>query len=264
VPESTAHPAPAPPSSAAISPPAVFYHVAAMNTWRSVVAEQLRLLAHVGLTTGVTVGLLGDAEDAATVTALAARFGVAIDIAFRRPDLSLAELPTLAMLHGWAKRQPPGRPVLYLHTKGVSRPTDRVRIAWRRAMQRYTVADWPDHVRLLTAEVDPVDLAGFCWTDSITHHPHFSGNVWMARCGWVAALDPPGAYRLSRPVDFQWGGEPWRQRMFCETWIGSRGGARVAALGCRNVQVWKGDAIYDFDTTVPGFRYEGGDGDGRV
>jgi hypothetical protein len=30
------------------------------------------------------------------------------------------------------------------------------------------------------------------------------------------------------------------------------------------VQVWKGDAIYDFDTTVPGFRYEGGDGDGRV
>ena len=44
------------------APPAVFYHVAAMNTWRSVAREQLRLLAHVGLTT-VTVGLLGDAED---------------------------------------------------------------------------------------------------------------------------------------------------------------------------------------------------------
>ena len=233
-----------------------------MNTWRSVVAEQLRLLAHVGLTR-VTVGLLGDADDAATVAALADRFGVTAAIAFRRADLSLAELPTLSLVHTWARAQPEPRPVLYLHTKGVSRPADRRRVAWRRAMHRYTVADWPAHVALLTAPAEAVDLVGFCWVES-TLHPHFSGNVWLARSDWVAGLDRPQVYRLSRPADAVWGGEPWRARMYCETWIGSRPAPRVASLGCRNVRMWAGDTAFQFDTAVPGFRYEDAAGDGAI
>jgi hypothetical protein len=235
-----------------VAPPAVFYHVAAMNTWRSVVREQLRLLAHVGLVTDVTVGLLGDAEDAATVTALAAAAGVNVTIGFRQPDLALAELPTLALLHAWARRQRFPRPVLYLHTKGVSRPADRVRIAWRRLMQRHVVADWAANVCRLA----DVDLVGVNWIESPLR-PHFSGNVWVARSDWVAQLDPPQVYRLSQPPDFTWGGEPWRQRMFAETWVASRPGHRVTYLACVNQRLREGTTIYDFDTTIPGFRYEG-------
>ena len=240
-----------PPPDAAPAPPAVYYHVAAMNTWRQVVREQLALLAHVGLTGGVTVGLLGDVEDADTVAALAAAAGVSLTIAFRQPDLSLAELPTLALLHAACRRQPAGRPVLYLHTKGVSRPTDRTRIAWRRLMQRHVVADWRANLALLA----DADLVGVDWTDSALR-PHFSGNVWMARADWVARLDPPHVYRLSQPPDFTWGGEPWRNRMFAEPWVASRPGHRVASLACRNLRLWEGSTVYDFDTAIPGFRYD--------
>ena len=238
----------------------MFYHVAAMNTWRSVVREQLRLLAHVGLTQ-ITVGVLGDRADAAEVVATAAAHGVTATVGFQQPDLSLAELPTLSLLHAWAGDQRHPRPVLYLHTKGVSRPADRTRVAWRRAMHRYTVADWPAHVARLSDPAAPVDLVGFCWVES-AHHPHFSGNVWLARSDHVAALDPPQVYRHSRPADFHWGGEPWRARMFCETWVGSRPTPRVLSLACRNERLWVGDTAYRFDTAVPGFRYEDGDGDG--
>ncbi len=247
-------PTPADPSDPTVQPPAVFYHVAAMNTWRSVVREQVRLLAHVGLT-DVTVGLLGDADDAATVATLAAAAGVSAAVAFHRPDLSLAELPTLALLHAWARRQvagsTPARPVLYLHTKGVSRPADRTRTAWRRLMQRHTVAGWRDNVALLA----DVDLVGTDWVES-TVHAHFSGNFWLARADWVARLDPPQVYRLSHPDDFRWGGEPWRDRMFAETWVASRPGHRVASLACTNLHFRDDPAIYDFDSAVPGFRYE--------
>ncbi len=225
-----------------------------MNAWRSVALESsCGLLAHVGLTGPVTVGLLGDAEDAAAVTAASRRPPACrVALAFRQPDLSLAELPTLSMLHAWARRQRPPRPVLYLHTKGVSRPADRSRTAWRRLMQRHVVADWATHIPRLATDVD---LVGVDWFDS-AENPHFSGNVWLARSDWVAALDPPGVYRLSRPADLVWGRERWRDRMFCETWIGSRPGARLASLACRNVKLWEGSDVYAFDTAVPGFAYD--------
>ncbi len=233
------------------APPAVFYHVAAMNTWRSIVREQLRLLAHVGLTR-VTAGLLGDAEDADTLLALAAAAGVTVTLGFQRPDLSLAELPTLALLHAWARGQASPAPVLYLHTKGVSRPADRHRVAWRRIMQRHVVVDWPRNAARLAADAD---LVGVDWIDS-PELPYFTGNVWMARSDWVAALDPPQVYRLTRPADFAWGGEPWRDRMFAETWVASRPGPRVVSLACRNVQLRSSPAVFGFDVAVPGFRYE--------
>ena len=237
-------------------PPAVFYHVAAMNTWRSVVTEQVRLLAHVGLT-AVTIGLLGDADDAATVTALAARHGVTATIGFQRPDLSLAELPTLSLLYQWGRCQPAGATVLYLHTKGVSRPADRGRQAWRRLMQRHVVGDWRANVGYLTEGVrGGADLVGVNWIESPAM-PYFAGNVWMARADWVAGLDPPQVYQLSRPADFVWGDEPWRRRMFAETWVASRPHARVVSLACRNERFRDGPAVFRFDPAVPGFGYDG-------
>ena len=235
------------------APPAIYYHVAAMNTWRSVVREQLKLLAHVGLNENVTVGLLGDVEDGETVTALAAAAGVSVNVAFRQPDLSLVELPTLALLHAACRRAPPGRSVLYLHTKGVSRPNDRNRVAWRRLMQRHVIADWRSNVALL----DGVDLVGVNWIESIAR-PHFSGNIWMGRAGWVAKLDPPHVYRLSQPADFMWGGEPWRNRMFAETWVGSAPTPRVASLACMNQRFGEDPTVYEFDTAIPGFQYDDG------
>ena len=87
--------------------------------------------------------------------------------------------------------------------------------------------------------------------------PYFTGNVWMARVrlgrrpGPAAGLPPEPA----RPTA-HWGGEPWRDRMFAETWIASRPGPRVVSLACRNVRLWGNPAVFAFDTALPGFRYE--------
>ena len=120
-------------------------------------------------------------------------------------------------------------------------------------MQRHVVAEWRANAALLA----DVDLVGVDWIDSPVR-PHFSGNVWMARADWVAGLDPPHVYRLSQPADLIWGGEPWRNRMFAETWVASATAPRVASLACRDLRLWEGSDIYRFDTAIPGFHYEDG------
>ena len=231
-------------------PPAVFYHVACMNNWRAVVREQCRLLAHVGLL-DVTAAVLGPPADVAEVGEIAAACGVRLAIGFTSPDLSLVELPTLQLVHRWAVAQAEPRPAMYLHTKGVSQPTDPHKGPWRRLMQRHVVADWRANVRRCRV----ADMVGVNWGGG-SDYPHFSGNFWMARSDWLAALQEPSAYRVSRP-DFTWAGGSWRGRFFAETWLGSRTWHHVESLACTGSRLWDGDAVFKFDTAVDGFDYDG-------
>jgi hypothetical protein len=123
------------------------------------------------------------------------------------------ELQTLQWLHKDACEMEPRTPVLYLHLKGASWLPGRDETAcvddWRRMMLYFCVERWRDALE----ELGLFKAVG-CNVSTV-HHPHFSGNVWWARAGALAALPRPQT--------------TW-DRMAAEFWIGGVGLENMGSL----------------------------------
>ncbi len=183
------------------------YHVAGMGNWREVVAEQVELLARVGLRR-VRVTHVG--EGLPDVVAIAEQSGVTFDVV--RSDVNVLHYETLAMLEIERLAKLTDLPILYMHTKGVSAPHDRGKVHWRREMQRLVVEPWPDNLRRLEA----VDAVGYNWL----YGRHFSGTFWIAKAAWIRQLPDFAHYH----------GRHGLTRYTCENWIGAAPGIRVVSL----------------------------------
>jgi hypothetical protein len=110
------------------------------------------------------------------------------------------EVPTLKALHADCRVDPAGA-VLYLHVKGATRPAGSAD-AWRAFLCDGVLTRWRECVAALDAGHD---AAGNEWYGPdreadwrriwrfgpLDYLPHFAGNFWWARRGYVAALDPP-------------------------------------------------------------------------
>lgn len=226
----------------------VFYHISCMNNWQAVVTEQLRLLAFAGLNEAYSC-ILGSEDDAEWCCDKSDELGIDMNVGRVSPDLSLYELHTLEWLHQWALANPAGS-ALYFHTKGVSDPTSRHKIAWRRLMQKHVIADW----RANLEKIAVADILGVSWQELIDF-PHFMGNFWMARADWISHLQAPSEYR-HRHADFRWAGHSWQRRMFVETWLGSEQWHHVESLVCRNGCFWEGPQVFQYDSRIDGFDCE--------
>lgn len=190
----------------------IFYHVACLNNWKEVVLEQLGLILATGLP--FAVGVLGSDKD----RALLRRLGLPIE--FESDDLTLYEIPTLALAWEWAKNNRNGG-VFYFHTKGVSAPWSEGKRAWRRIMEIALLENWK--YRIL--DLGFFDAVGVSWCPG--GMPHFRGNFWAARCDWIAQLQDPREYQAWNGPTI-WG-NPWK-RMAAEMWLGSRPGIVVKSL----------------------------------
>lgn len=219
---------PAGPSDPPLTPavtPIVVYHVAAMGNWQEVVWEQLGLLRAVGLT-AVRVTHVGDGLD--WLRAAFARSGVEMHLVRSDPDTGHCE--TLAMLEveRLARVERVGRPVLYLHTKGVSDPAAHDKWLWRRVMEEHVVRRWPENVAALADH----DAVGVNWQQD--GEQHFSGTFWIARPDWLRRLPDFAEYH----------DRMGRVRYSCEKWIGAAPGCRAKSLACGDHPFWMGG--YDF------------------
>ena len=230
-------------------PLAVFYHLSLMPGWEIIVAEQLRLLAHVGLNRVKAFVIASQRADVERLAEIAARYGVEVELLGTHYDFRLYEGPTLRELYRWCVKNPTGA-ALYLHTKGVSNPACPVKRDWRRVMMKRVVADWRANLALL----QEFDAAGCAWQQS-PDFPHFSGNIWMARADWIASLDEPENYRFSRD-DFSWSGHSWRERMYVESWIGSKGWHHIVPHCGYDAKLWEHDSPHFRDLDVPGFDWD--------
>jgi hypothetical protein len=211
-----------------VSRPAVFYHIACLGNWEDVVAEQLDLLAHVGLSGRVDGAILGTPVQIRRCLDLAQQRGMTLGAHFSDIDMNRYEAPTLDAMQNWARAHRRSA-ALYFHTKGVSEPSDAGRTAWRHLMQRHVIERWRQNLQMLQA----ADAVGVGWYDD---HPHFSGNFWLARADWLASLPPIHRYQQEH-TNLRILDQPW-DRMACERWIGARPGIRVVSLACRNKQLW--------------------------
>ncbi len=201
------------------SPLACFYHVACMGNWKEVVSEQVPLL--LGLDIHVT--LLGSTADHDWLEA-----ETGIRSIRRLEGLQNYETPTLQAAWEWSCANPAGA-VLYLHTKGVSKPQNRARTAWRHLMGEQLVARWRKNLERLAH----ADMIGVNWCE--TPSPHFQGNFWMARAGWIARLPSPVSFRNRGGPDLF--GEPW-DRMHAEVWLASGSAPIAESLVGKELELW--------------------------
>lgn len=196
----------------------VVYHVAGMGPWwKSIVREQLVDLARVGLQR-IHATHVGEGET--WLLDEAARQGLDLVLCEHHADVRQWECPAIRLVERLAQND--DRPILYLHSKGVSHDpkSEPVYHEWRRLMMRELVERWFEHLPLL----DSHDAIGVNWW---TKRPHFSGNFWLATAAWIRRLPRFDTY--------------FRDRYSCERWIGAIPGCRARSLACTNKRLWDQD-----------------------
>lgn len=192
---------------------AVFYHVACMGRerdWKAVVSEQVRELSNAGLLPNVRCCVLGRDKD---VDWVAER----LNVVWSAADLKLYETPTLQKLWEWS-HQNPSAAVMYMHTKGVSKPNCILAAAVRHVASEVLIRETASCVELLTTN----DVVGLNWTEGFPDH--FSGNFWFARCDWINSLLSPEVHKTI-PLTHRRTGNDWIDpawdRMHAEMWVGN-------------------------------------------
>lgn len=168
----------------------VFIHVGRVGRWTEILTDQWRRLEESGLVEEadrIYYGEVGETgPDASTVLN-----GSKTEQLYFDPDASLFELTTFEEMKKVCEGCPDAR-VLYMHTKGASRPHGNVDL-WRRLLEYWVVGQRDTCVRLLddyhTVGVNLVNDG--VWEMRIgdeAHCWHYSGNFWWARASHVASL----------------------------------------------------------------------------
>jgi glycosyltransferase involved in cell wall biosynthesis/tetratricopeptide (TPR) repeat protein len=194
-----------------------FLHVALMPGWRAIVADQLRKLHASGLcakTRRIFVGLVGATREEFDLV------DEKLEVVLHEPDVSVGELPTLEALRRFCQHT--DAHVFYVHTKGVSRPSESTR-DWRHLMEHFVIIRHEDCLRHLATH----DACGVNWLAAPL--PHYSGNFWWTKSSYVRTLPSlpdhaDSCAKIELPDAFipDW----WS----CEFWIGANPQARAACL----------------------------------
>jgi hypothetical protein len=145
--------------SGTISKIAIFYHVAQLGPWAAVDEEIMAALRSSGLRDRADVFVRNDCRDA-----------------------TLFEFPTINMVREFAAQH--DYFVLYLHTKGVTRPSPSVS-DWRACMLYWLVERWEECIAKLAKGYEAV---GINQVDSPVRH--FQGNFWWATTPHIRKLGP--------------------------------------------------------------------------
>jgi hypothetical protein len=163
-----------------------------------------------------------------------------VELTVVRSDPNTDHYETFAMLEIERLAKQPGccgaaglleRPILSMHTKGVSAPGHEGKRIWRRAMEEYVVRRWRHNVQFI-ADGAGYDAIGLNWHQH--GQQHFSGNFWIARPDWIRRLPDYVAYHHALSLT----------RYTCEMWIGAQQWCRAYSLGCADFAGWNDDASF--------------------
>ena len=119
------------------------------------------------------------------------------------------ETDTIKLLHEICKQHLKSKPILYLHSKGVSRVGNANVQAWVDYMEYFVITKWKDCISKLT----DYDTCGV----NLQKDPglHYSGNFWWANSSYVSKLkefnESMNNWKVPHygPVD----------RAYCEFWL---------------------------------------------
>jgi len=162
----------------------IFYHIYCMQHTMPILLSQLTKILYSGLYKKVhTIHCFfaGPKDCVDPCIALVQRHGGKFNITAVGYDDTTYERFTLEKIHKYIRS---GDRLLYIHTKGISQPTNQNVIDWRELMEYYLIAQ---HERCIT-DLQMVDIVGVNYGTS--PHPHFSGNMWWCTADHFLRLPP--------------------------------------------------------------------------
>jgi hypothetical protein len=193
-----------------------FAHIAMVNNWAEIVAEQFAMLRSSGLlarTCKLSISLLGEGDLGEFESE------PRVHIAHRGSCLNDYEFPILQELYEFCATGE--YYVYYFHTKGVVRHPNCPNVrAWRNYMEHFVLG----HHKCCTAALAAADVCGVDWYQE--PWPHFSGNFWWATSSYVRTLPPPVGLNHA-------------ERHQCEAWIGMNEKVRAVSLNQSNANLYR-------------------------
>jgi hypothetical protein len=154
-------------------------------------------------------------------------------------NISHCEFPALDLIWKHSQVQD-DLTILYLHTKGVTKPNNRYILDWTELLTYFNIDRWNDAlIELEKNDVVGVNLSGN--PNDINEHPstwgygkaplHFSGNFWWSKSSHIKRLINPYDF----PPDDNW--VEWR--VLCEMWICSYQQGNFKSLWNSNINHYK-------------------------
>jgi hypothetical protein len=160
----------------------VFYHMYCINNCLELFTStfdkiQKNLLDYVAV---VYVNLIGPraSELANTITQLSPKIKI-----FKNCSNPTGEMDTINLIHTFCQESLPAN-VLYLHSKGVSKPNSKNIRSWVEYMEYFNIEKWSECV-------DTLNMYDTCGVN-LQKLPvlHYSGNFWWATSNYIKTLKP--------------------------------------------------------------------------
>jgi hypothetical protein len=176
-----------------------FIHIYAVNDYRSIVANQERIIAESGLYAMVDeiyYVVIGDNQfriEGERYTLLA-----------QSMNMKLSENFTLNLLRDKAISRTDNFQLFYIHTKGVTKPTVKSIQDWRAYMEYFNISCWPYCLDAL----EHSDAVGVNRRVFAKKRVHFNGNFWWANSSYIKTLPELSSNGYGRKVN-RWDGEFW-------------------------------------------------------
>lgn len=163
-----------------MDPLKIFFHVATLSRWSHIYDQIVTELEESGLLkhANLSINVCGSHCDK--------HIQPPHTLKILTHDTNQYEYPTLREL--WLYSQTNPGSVLYLHTKGATRPGHQVD-AWRKMMLHFNVTKWREAIHHLNDH----DAVG-CNMQRHQNREFFSGNFWWAKTSYIKTLPDPNAY----------------------------------------------------------------------
>jgi hypothetical protein len=167
----------------------IFFHVATIGRWSSIYDEVLFELERSNLLnySSLEIDVIGHHLNSIETDPRHS-------VVFNSTNISLFEFPTLKRV--WDYSQQNNGKVLYLHTKGATRPGAQID-DWRQMMLHFNVTKWREALHYLTDH----DTAG-CNLQPLNNTYHYSGNFWWANCSYLKQLPNPSNFTRREDAEF--------------------------------------------------------------
>jgi hypothetical protein len=175
-----------------------YYHVCAINNYRQIVEDQIKVLKASGLfeaTSHINVSILTEHDDALNLFS-DPKFRIRV----RSSNLQIYERQILnCMLDDSKEATAKGQEfyIWYIHSKGVStrhqNPTMIKRIFnWRKLLEAFVIWNWQSCLNKISQENFDTSSANY-----FSNPDHYSGNFWWSRSRYISklpVLPPTGHY----------------------------------------------------------------------
>lgn len=192
----------------------IFWHVCSLNNWLEVVEDQLKSIVDSGLINKVNniyVNFVGKTKSDINFLFKKNNKIILINYTDNYTDYERSCLHTLL---AWSKNNDSN--IMYIHTKGVSRPKNKNVWNWRKLLEEHLIHNHKNCIDKL----QDYDIVGGNFIDqgkkeqkilNENHCAHFSGNFWWSKTSYIRTLPKirPDIIDLSKN-NFYW---------LCERWI---------------------------------------------